>query len=67
MNGCWYCECEPEPGFIRVENGGPIGGCPVCNAEYNSRREQEFELALAQRAQRAAQRVRGLDGDEQGI
>ena len=28
---CKYCEGEPEPGWIEMDNNGPIVRCPVCN------------------------------------
>ena len=50
--GCHYCKGYPDPGFIESDNNGPIYGCPVCNAEYNSekaRRQREFDRAMDQR------------------
>lgn len=31
--GCSYCENEPEPGYIEIDNNGPIVPCPMCNPE----------------------------------
>lgn len=29
-SGCAYCRNEPEPGWIEMDNNGPIVRCPVC-------------------------------------
>lgn len=30
--GCKYCEGDgPEPGFLWMDNNGPIVTCPICN------------------------------------
>lgn len=55
--GCKYCEGEQEPGFIEMDNNGPIVACPVCNADYDTpqkRREREYEAALRARAKMEA-------------
>jgi hypothetical protein len=51
--GCGYCKGDgPEPGFICMDNNGPIVGCPVCNPTYDpstARRQHQFESAQRQR------------------
>lgn len=30
---CFYCQGEPEPGWIETDNNGPIVPCIVCNRD----------------------------------
>lgn len=48
MPGCQHCkDAGPKPGWIEIDNNGPIVACPVCNLRGED--ERAWDLAEAQR------------------
>jgi DNA-directed RNA polymerase subunit RPC12/RpoP len=41
--GCSYCAREPEPGWIEMNDNGPIVRCPVCEHRALRSRSQTTE------------------------
>ena len=45
--GCRYCmpngRPDPEPGWIEMDNNGPIVSCPICNKDGDN--DRIWELA----------------------
>lgn len=50
---CEYCKGEPEPGWIEMDNNGPVVCCPVCNPDGDAERAWEMAEAEAQRQEDA--------------
>ncbi|KKM79756.1 hypothetical protein LCGC14_1346850 [marine sediment metagenome] len=54
MEGCSYCQgTGPEPGWIWMDNNGPIVRCPICN-DLDGYALAEEQRALVQRLTKQA-------------
>jgi hypothetical protein len=46
---CFYCEGEPEAGWIEMPNNGPIVACPICTERDPDTWREEREEAKRDR------------------